>query len=78
MIFDIIGLAGVGLILLAYGMLQFGRITAEEPSYSLLNLFGAVLILVSLVVDFNVAAFAMESAWVVVSAFGLYRHRKKD
>lgn len=78
MIFDIIGLTGVGLILVAYGLLQFGRLVAEQPAYSLLNLFGALLILVSLAVDFNVAAFAMESAWVVVSAYGLFRHRKKD
>lgn len=78
MIFDVIGLVGVGIILAAYGLLQFGKVTAETPSYSILNLVGALLILVSLVVDFNVAAFAMESAWVLVSAYGLVRHRRKD
>ena len=70
---DIIGLIGVALILLAYGLLQFERMAAADWRYSALNGAGALLILVSLYYDFNLPTFVIEVAWVGISAFGLWR-----
>jgi len=40
------------------------------------NMFGAAAILVTLLGSFNVAVFVLESAWVLVSGYGLWRGRK--
>ena len=44
--------------------------------YQLLNLFGAVGILVSLLGGFNLSVFLLEIAWVLVSLYGIARSFK--
>lgn len=70
---DAAGVAGVLLILVAYAGGTIGRLDPKRPPGLLLNLVGAGLILWSLVHDFNLAAFVMESAWAVVAVIGLIR-----
>lgn len=67
------GVAGVMLILVAYAGAQFGRLEPRRPAALLLNLTGAGLILWSLAFRFNLAAFLMETAWLLVAVFGLAR-----
>jgi len=69
--FDVLGLVGVALILLAYLMLQLRRIDPTAAGFSALNAAGAGLILLSLYYDFNLSAALMEGAWLVVSVYGL-------
>ena len=69
--FDIAGLAGVVLIIIAYLLLQLGKLPSTAPSYSLLNAIGAFLVMVSLFFDFNLSAFLMEAFWFLISLFGL-------
>ncbi len=71
--YDLVGIGGVGLILLAYALLQAGRVRGDALNYQLLNLFGALAVLVSLVYEFNLSAFVMETAWVLVSLYGIAR-----
>ena len=71
--FDIVGLIGVVLIVVAYLLLQLGKLPSSAPSYSLLNAIGAFLVMVSLFFDFNLSAFLMEAFWFVISLFGLVR-----
>ncbi|MBI2993040.1 MAG: hypothetical protein HYY48_02550 [Gammaproteobacteria bacterium] len=71
--YDAAGVVGVIMILIAYFLLQIGRMGALDPRYSLLNLAGALLIVVSLLFDFNLSAFLMEAAWVFISLLGLHR-----
>jgi len=73
---DYVGLAGVGLVLLCYGLLQLGRIGQSQPLYSILNALGAVLIFLSLTVDFNLASVVIEVCWFTISMVGLYRSLK--
>lgn len=77
--YDIAGIFGVLCILGTYLALQLKRINAEVPAYSALNALGAGLILISLYFDFNLSAALIESAWLLISLFGLvqaYRARK--
>jgi hypothetical protein len=67
------GLAGVVLIIIAYLLLQLGKLPSTAPSYSLLNAIGAFLVMVSLFFDFNLSAFLMEAFWFLISLFGLLR-----
>ena len=71
--FDIAGLIGVVLIVIAYLLLQLGKLPSSAPSYSLLNALGAFLVMVSLFFDFNLSAFLMEAFWFLISVFGLIR-----
>jgi hypothetical protein len=68
---DLGGLAGVMLILVAYALGQLGRLKIDDPPALLMNLAGAVLVMVSLLFNFNLSAFLMEAAWAAVALFGL-------
>lgn len=70
---DIVGIAGVALIAGSYLLLQLERIESRDPMYPAMNALGAGLVLVSLVFDFNLSAFVIESFWIVISLIGLYR-----
>ena len=70
---DIIGMLGTATILLSYLLLQTGRLNAERWPYSAMNGVGALLVLISLWYEFNLAAFVLELAWCLISAWGLYR-----
>ena len=71
---DIIGTLGVALILLCYFLIQVGKLTAENLSYSVINMIGASLILFSLYYEFNFASVLIESFWVVISLIGIWRY----
>ncbi|HET8552437.1 MAG TPA: hypothetical protein VFM97_08195 [Gammaproteobacteria bacterium] len=68
-----LGLLGVFLVLLMYFLLQIGRIRAESLAYSLVNACGSVLILISLYFFFNLSSAVIETAWLAISLFGIYR-----
>ena len=72
-IHDLIGNIGVVLIVVSYLFLQLGRLRADNIWYSLANLFGAVFIIISLWLDFNLSAFAIEAFWVAISLIGVVR-----
>jgi len=69
---DVVGNVGVATILGTYLWLQIGRLDARSFGYSALNGLGAALITVSLLFDFNLSAFVVEVAWVVISVYGVF------
>jgi hypothetical protein len=71
--FDLIGTAGVLLIVVAYTLLQLDKLSSSAVSFSLLNAVGAGLIVFSLLYNFNLSAFLMESIWFLISIFGAFR-----
>ncbi|HUF05695.1 MAG TPA: hypothetical protein VMM38_16155 [Aridibacter sp.] len=73
--FDLIGAVGVAVIIVTYLLLQSGRIDSRKPLYSVLNAVGALMILVSLVFDFNLAAFIVEFFWLLISIYGIIRSK---
>ena len=80
-LFNIIGTLGALALILAYGMLQFGRWRAEQVIYSATNGLGASLILVSLVAEPNLPSIIIESFWLLISLIGIgraWRARKSD
>lgn len=76
LLFNIIGTSGVFCILLAYFLMQLGKITSKELSYSLINLIGASLIMVSLLHSWNLPSAIIEICWIFISAFGVYQALK--
>jgi len=71
---DIVGTFGVVLILLCYFLIQVGKLTAENLSYSVINMVGASLILFSLYFEFNFASVLIEGFWVIISLIGISRY----
>ena len=71
---DLIGNIGVVMLMIAYLMLQLNKLRSDGLAYSVLNLFGAILIILSLLVNFNLSAFIMEVFWVLISFVGIYRY----
>jgi hypothetical protein len=69
--YDVLGLVGVALILLAYLLLQLRRIDPAGPAFSAANAAGAALVLLSLYYDFNLPAAVVEGAWLLISLYGL-------
>lgn len=79
-LYDFVGNVGVFLLLLVYLLLLLNKISSNQLSYSLLNGLGAMLIIVSLTVEFNLSAFAIEFFWILISAVGVvsYFRSKKE
>ncbi|MCW8878850.1 MAG: hypothetical protein OQK04_15035 [Kangiellaceae bacterium] len=75
--YDWVGLLGVICILISYLLLQLERLSADSLNYSLANLIGALLIILSLLYEFNLSAMIIESAWAVISIFGVVKFFKR-
>jgi hypothetical protein len=77
--YDFVGNVGVIMLLAAYLLLQLNKLSSNQLSYSILNGAGAILILVSLIYEFNLSAFAIEFFWLLISIVGVidyYRSKK--
>ena len=71
--YDCAGLLGVIVLLLAFFLLQAGKLHGNGFVYQLLNALGAGAVLISLFYAFNLSAFLMELAWLAVSIYGMVR-----
>ena len=70
---NLVGFAGTAMIILAYLLLQLEKLTIQDITYSLLNLIGALAILVSLYFEPNLPSFVIELFWVMISFVEVYR-----
>jgi hypothetical protein len=71
---DWVGYIGVFFVLLAYLLLQAHKIRGNGLTYQLLNVLGAIGVILSLVFGLgpiNWPAFLMELAWVIIGVFGI-------
>jgi len=75
--YDLAGLAGVCATLLAFFLLQDGRLRGDGLPYQLLNAAGALAVLVSLLYAFNLSAFVLEGLWLLISLYGIVRGRQR-
>jgi hypothetical protein len=72
--YDFVGSIGVTVIIFTYVLLQIEKIKSDSLIYSLLNVSGASLIIVSLMWNFNFSAFIVEFFWVLISLFGIVKY----
>lgn len=70
---DAVGILGAAIIVVTYFLLQVDRIDSRSISYSIANALGASAIILSLFFAFNLSAFAIESFWLAISLYGVYR-----
>ena len=68
--FDIIGLAGSALMIGGFAYANQAEVV-NKVLFNALNLAGAILLLMSLWVKFNLGAFVLEVVWAIIATFGL-------
>lgn len=71
---DILGNIGVVCFLVAFFLLQREKVAHSSGLYLGLNLAGSILLIISLLVHWNLPAFLLETAWGIISMYGIYTH----
>ena len=66
----IVGLIGSTLMVIAYAYSNMAK-RIDFLVFNLLNLVGALLLISSLTVHFNMASMALEIVWATIALFGL-------
>ncbi len=72
-----LGLVGSFLVIAAYFANQQGWLASSDWRYSVANLAGASLILISLFAEWNLPSVVMEAFWAAISIYGLWRSRAR-
>lgn len=75
--YDFIGNIGAACIVIAFFLIQTGKVKATDIRYSLINGIGACLIIVSLLYNFNLSSFMIEVFWISISLIGIYNWIKE-
>lgn len=73
---DIIGSIGVFFVVIAYLLLQINKLNTKNISFSVLNAIGSLMILYSLIYNWNFASVMIESFWIIISFIGIYNSLK--
>ena len=73
---NVVGIIGSALMVIAFA---YSNMTGaiDFRLFNLLNLVGALLLLYSLTVHFNMASMALEIVWAVIALFGLVQAVRK-
>jgi hypothetical protein len=72
-----LGLVGSAFVIFAFFANQQGWLPVSDRRYSLVNLAGALLILISLYAEWNLPSAVIEAFWAAISLYGLWRSRRK-
>ncbi len=72
-IYDLAGILGAFLAITAYFATQQRWITAQDWQFPAANLIAAILILISLIADWNLPSFVIEAFWLVISVYGIWK-----
>ena len=75
---DIVGLVGSAIFIAAFAYANLAK-QFDKLWFNLANLVGAILLLSSLWINFNLAAFVLEIAWAAIALLGFaaaFRARK--
>ena len=73
---NVIGLIGSAIFIAAFAYANASA-TLDKVLFNIANLIGAVLLLASLWVHFNLAAFVLETAWAAIAGWGLLRELRQ-
>lgn len=69
---NIVGLIGSAIFVAAFAYANYAA-TFDKLWFNLANLIGAMLLLASLWVNFNLAAFVLEVVWAIIAFAGLVK-----
>jgi len=70
-VYRTVGLIGVVFILIVYFANQRRWLSSEDWRFPAANLVGSLLILISLLVEWNTPSVVIELCWIAISFYGL-------
>lgn len=73
-----LGLVGVAINLVAYGLLSSGRMRATNMRYQVMNIVGTTGILFSLLVQWNLSSFILNAAWLLIGIVSTIRISRRE
>ncbi len=73
-IVDAIGSFGALIVVAAYFATQMRMMNSDDLAFPVVNLLGSVLIVYSLVHNFNLASMLIEGFWILISLIGIIQH----
>jgi uncharacterized membrane protein YesL len=68
-----ISVLGMMCLIYTYYSIETGKYTRDSLGYYVVNLTGAILMLVSLLIHFNLGSFIIELFWITISLQGICR-----
>ncbi|SDX67849.1 hypothetical protein SAMN05444358_10918 [Ruegeria halocynthiae] len=71
---DAIGSIGALIVVAAYFATQMRMMNSEDLTFPVLNLLGSILIVYSLLHNFNLASMLIEGFWIIISVIGIIQH----
>ena len=78
MLIDIAGWSGVVALLIAYGLVSTKRIEGDAVVYQLLNLVGAILLIVNSSYHSAFPSVVVNVIWVGIALFALWQKRPRN
>jgi len=72
-IYQITGIAGAGIYLGAYALLQLGYVRGDSVAYAMMNILAASCVLVSMFSAFNVGSAIIQVSFIALSAISVIR-----
>lgn len=73
-IVDAVGSVGALIVVAAYFATQMRMMNSEDLAFPVVNLLGSVLIVYSLIHNFNLASMLIEGFWIIISLIGIIQH----
>ena len=73
LLLTVAGFVGMGCVLLAYAMANTGKWPTSSLAFHGTNLAGALLIIASLLHDWNLPIFVLELAWALIALYGIVK-----
>ncbi len=74
----VVGFIGMICVVSAYLSIEKGWVNRSKPLYYGINLTGAILLTISLIIHFNLGSFLIEMFWIWISIAGLLRIRREN
>ncbi len=68
------GLVGSVIIIIAYYLATHGRLPADKMTFNVVNVFGGILVMVSLVDRPNLAAILIEAMFLFIAVSAIWRN----
>ncbi len=71
---DAIGSFGALIVVAAYFATQMRMMNSDDLAFPMVNLIGSILIVFSLMQNFNLASMLIEGFWIVISVIGIIQY----
>jgi len=77
MIYEIIGWLGTVAVIFAYFLVSMRKIGPNSKQYQLLNLFGALGIIINSAIHRAIPSVGLNTVWLLIAVYALLKLKKK-